>query len=73
MTFEEWRKEYQNAGFHLPANHYSTAKDAWDAANRAARKECAEICDAYAKHNSMHRQHAEAAADCADEIRESIK
>lgn len=41
--------------------------------DRAVREECAGICEAYSKHNKMHPHHAEAAADCADEIRESIK
>lgn len=40
---------------------------------RKAREDCARICEAYSKHNKMHRQHSEAAADCADEIRETIK
>lgn len=69
MTFEEW---YDSRPVGDPYCR-DFAERVWNAADRAAREECAEICDAYAKHNSMHRQHAEAAADCADEIREAIK
>lgn len=71
MNREEWLESLRKRGW--SDADISKARFSWNAGNRAGKEECAEICEAYSKHNKMYRYHAEAAADCADEIRETIK
>ena len=67
MTFEEWLKTDCQPCLR-PTEHYEKRqmRAAWNAANRAAREECAEICDGYASIEGI-------AQECAEAIRETIK
>jgi hypothetical protein len=77
MTFDEWLDSTIPRNDHawreaLDEDQINAAHAAWNACNRAAREECAAICDRFAK-AFENDQRSGGAVDCADEIRETIK
>jgi hypothetical protein len=67
MTFEEWWYKRWDVA---PNKHYAmitqtVAAEAWAAADRAAREECADICDSQASCEGIGQE-------CAGMIRQTI-
>jgi hypothetical protein len=69
MTFEEWSAI--NGLQHWNSSAITMMEDAWRSADRAAREECARICEKRAsfEHDAAR---ANAALRCADRIRDTI-